>query len=335
MQEEITKFLAKNQIAKRLVSKWYNRDKEKGNFNVNLLTERGNYNADPKEMRLASLSARGRAIIEDAGEQLINNTFVLVNDISYYDKEAAAQTAKAVFQAIAMVASAASGISGSGNVSSIADMTESVANLSGMISNSIAGFTVNITTYLYRLKWDENVATTFYENYYYDDIVDINKKNAYEKDKNLFKLEYVNSYDARSTKTVLRGIHKNSDVFKKVLSRAIDNNIVELQKKFPIFQVTSTISEVDNNNIKVQIGLKEGVSPSSKYEVLERVMNADGKYSYHRKGVIKPIKNHIWDNRCMAYEEKAKGSHFNATTFEIISGSGFHPGMLVREIKFN
>ena len=59
----------------------------------------------------------------------------------------------------------------------------------------------------------------------------------------------------------------------------------------------------------------------------------EGKYKYNRRGVIRPVPGKIWDNRYMANEEEAAGSEFNATTFEVVSGMNFTPGMLIREIK--
>ena len=35
----------------------------------------------------------------------------------------------------------------------------------------------------------------------------------------------------------------------------------------------------------------------------------------------------------MASEEQAVGSELTATTFEVVSGMNFTPGMLIREIK--
>ena len=47
--------------------------------------------------------------------------------------------------------------------------------------------------------------------------------------------------------------------------------------------------------------------------------------------MIKPVKGKIWDNRFMAeYEDDANG--LTETEFEVVSGSGFYPGMLIREI---
>ena len=50
-------------------------------------------------------------------------------------------------------------------------------------------------------------------------------------------MNYVGSVTTTSDKTVMRGLHKPEDVFRKVLARAIDKNVVALQKKFDEFKV--------------------------------------------------------------------------------------------------
>jgi len=50
-------------------------------------------------------------------------------------------------------------------------------------------------------------------------------------------------------------------------------------------------------------------------------------------GVIRPVKDKIWDNRYMAAEEKAENATLGFTTFEKVSGGSFYPGMLIREMK--
>lgn len=102
-----------------------------------------------------------------------------------------------------------------------------------------------------------------------------------------------------------------------------------------MFKVVSNVASVENKSVYVQIGLKEGVSPTSKYEVLQRTIGSDGHISYTRKAVIKPVADKIWDNRCMAVEEMAENATLNATEFECTSGtlSSILPGMIVREIR--
>ncbi len=326
MVAQLTTFIEKNQIAKRMVAKWFNRDKKTGSFDMTLIQERGNYNATQADLAIALQTARGKAMLADAGEQLIGNTFVVVNDIRYVDKEEGAQKAAAIFGAIA---SLAGGIGGS-----IGDLAKSVADLGKTISDAVAGFTVDITSHLYQLDWNDEIAATFYHDYYFDAAaLDADKKKKFEADKSLFKMKYIGSYSTRSAKTVTRGLHNPEQVFQKVLSRAVDNNIVELQKKFPIFKVTTALYGVGDGEVYAQIGMKEGVSANSKYEVLERKENAEGEISYRRVGVLKPIKDKIWDNRCMATEEGAENATLKYTTFDIVSGLGFYPGMLIREIR--
>ena len=72
------------------------------------------------------------------------------------------------------------------------------------------------------------------------------------------------------------------------------------------------------------------VTENTRFEVLERVIDEQGKMSYVQVGLIKPVKGKIKDNRFMA-EEDAE-SIIEATEFEKISGKDFYPGMLIREI---
>lgn len=232
------------------------------------------------------------------------------------------------------IAGAVGGSSG-GNVESIAELTKSVSDLAGSISDAVAGFTVRIESYLYQIAWNDEIAARFYNEYYFDkNQINNEKKSAFDSEKDLFKLKFVGSFKATSEKTVMRGIKKDEDVFRKVLARAIDKNIVELQKEYEVFKVKVPIINIDGDNINVQIGLKEGVSVNSKYEVLEKVLNDNGKTEYKRVGVIKPIKDKIWDNRYMAAEEEAINANLKYTSFKTVSGSGFYKGMLIREIKY-
>ena len=101
-EEEITRFLEQNQVARRLVAKWFERNKETGVCDMRLISERGQYNATDLDVRLARKTARGIATLSDAGEELIANTFIMVNDIRYVDKE---NTSKAFGMGIRLLGS--------------------------------------------------------------------------------------------------------------------------------------------------------------------------------------------------------------------------------------
>lgn len=329
-QQQITKFLETNKVAQRLVSKWFDRNKADGSFDMDLIKERGNYNASVEDVAIALRTTRGKAMLEDAGEQLIGNTFIIVNDISYVNKQSRADVFGAIFEGISLIAGAVPGRKGG----DVAKLVKNTGSLGNSISSLVAGFTVKIDSYLYRLVWNDEIANTFYTQYYYDsNNPDPTKKRAYNMAGKQFELEYIGKYEATSSKTVLKGLKNDDDVFMKVLTRALDENIVQLQKQHDVFKVTAPVFKVDNDVLCVHIGMKEGVSPSSRYEVLERVEDEEGRISYKRKGVIRAVKDKIWDNRCMAIEEEAEGANLGFTVFEKVSGDDIYPGMLVREIK--
>lgn len=330
----IEKFLYKSQLAKRMISKWFSRDKSTGAFSMELVAERGNYNASLLDVAIARSNVRGEAMLSDAGEELIGNTFLLINEISYIDKESNAVAAAAIFGMIAAVAGAASDAAGGNNVSDAADLTKSLADLGSNVSDLVAGFSVKVTSYLYQLEWNDSIANIFYNKYYYDkNNIDVTKKAAYENDTELFKLKFVGQQTVKSDKTALRGLHTNGDLISKTMQRAIDKSIVALQRKHEVFQVRVPLIDIAEDGIHVQIGLKEGVNEKSRFEVLEQIVDDNGRTKYKRIGIIKPIKGKIWDNRYMAVEEEADNALLKYTTFKVVSGNGFYPGMLVREIR--
>ncbi|MEG1717456.1 MAG: hypothetical protein RRX93_01320 [Bacteroidales bacterium] len=327
--EHIEDFLMKAKVAKRMVGKWFHRDNTTGTFDVSLLAERGNYNASEMDVEKARMSKRGLVLLSDAGEELIGNTFVMVNDIVYVDKEANAKIAIAIFAAIASAAGSAG--------TPVGDLAKSVADLGASISNLIAGFTVKVSSHLYQLQWTDSVASVFYNQLWCDTNSSkelcLQRKKIFDNSNDLFQLKYIGSYKVKSDKTVMRGLKSNADVITKVCTRALDKNIVSLQKKYEVFKVKTPIYSINANKIESKIGKKEGLSEKSKFEVLERVEDAQGKTFYKKVGNIKPIRGEIWDNRCMAFEEQAKGAERTTTAFKILSGSGFSPGMLIRQIK--
>ena len=333
-RQPIERFLNKSQLAKRMVSKWFCRDKNTGAFSMDLIAERGNYNASLMDVALARANVRGEAMLSDAGEELIGNTFLLVNEISYIDKESNAAAAAAIFGTIAAIAGTVSNAAGGNNVSAVADLTKSLADLGSNMSDLVAGFSVKVTSYLYQLEWNDSIANIFYTQHYYDkNNFDAAKKNAYESDTELFKLKFVGQQTVKSDKTSLRGLHTNGELISKTMQRAIDKSIVELQRENEVFRVKVPLIEIADDGLHVQIGLKEGVKEKSRFEVLEQIVDDNQHTKYKRVGIIKPAKGKIWDNRYMAVEEEAENALLKYTTFEVVSGSGFYPGMLVREIR--
>lgn len=318
---DITQFLNDNKVASRLVAKWFNRDAQTGVCDMELVKERGLYNATEFDKQLASHSARGMAMLQDAGEELIGNTFVLVNDIRYIDKGKRAKTAGSIIKVLGSVASVATGMN-------IDDLTDKI----GDMVETIKGFSVRINTFLYRLDWDDDKALHFYQEQYAS-TPDDHKRQNFENGRDSYHLKYVGKVESRGGTVSFLGVNEEEPIVmvRKACQRAIDENVVDLQREYEEFRTKTPLVTVEP--LTAYIGMKEGVTEKSQFEVLEVVEMEDGSHKYNRVGIIEPIKNLIWDNRFMAVEEGAPGATLGVTTFRTVSGKDFSKGMLIREIS--
>ena len=313
-------FLTNNHVASHLVALWFNRNPLTGQCDLDLIQERGMYDASQEKINIARQNIRGNALLQDAGEELIHNTFVLVNDISYIDKEKQGQQAGAALNVILSVAGAVFGMSSLGDLGN---------NLQKMME-TLKGFKVKVNTHLYRLAWDEETAAQFYENMY-SDVPDQTKKEYFEKNRDLFRLEYVGSQLSSGSDVSFLGVNLDTpdQMIRKACTRAIDENVANLAHNFEFFRVKVKLTSAAP--IQAPIGMKEDITEKTKFEVLMPEMK-NGKMVYNHVAVIKPKKNMIWDNRYMAFEEGAVGANLNCTTFEKVSGGEILPGMLIREM---
>lgn len=319
--EVVQEFIDNNQIASRLVARWFGRDPFTGVCNVDLVKSRGLYDANEFDRELAARSQRGIAMLEDAGEDLISNTFLVVNDIRYVDRE---KTGKAIgigLRTLGMLADIATGSS------AFSDLGDSM----GSMMETLKGFKVNVNTHLYQLVWDEETAMTFYKDYYCAE-PDEAKKNAFENNRGKFKLKYVGSQRSSGKNVSFIGVNLDDpeQMIRKACQRAIDENIASLQKNFEAFKVKTPL--ISTEPLCADIGMKEGITEDSRFEVLEAVMK-DNRIEYKKVGEIRPVAGMIRDNRYMASEEGAAGAELKYTTFKKVSGRDFYPGMLIREIK--
>lgn len=320
--EDITDFVTRNNIASRLVGRWFNRNILTGVCDMELVKERGLYNASEFDKELAKRTKRGIAMLQDAGEDLIGNTYLLVNEVRYIDKNARAQKWGLALAVLGSVAGVATGNS------DYIKMGQDYGN----IVATLKGFSVKIHTRLYQLVWNDEIANQFY-TLYYSEKADEQKKQAFEKNRSMFQMKYIGEVESSGAKTSFLGIKEEEPLLmiRKACRRAIDENVADLQKKYEQFRIKAPVLNVEPA-ITVQIGLKEGIDKDSRFEVLE-AREVEGKIEYKRVGVIKPVAAKIWDNRYMATEEGAYGADFKATTFVKVSGGNFYPGMLVRQIK--
>ena len=317
---EYDHFLQNQYIASRLVAKWFHRKKSTGVCDMELVKERGYNNASEADKRLSAMSVRKDAVLQDAGEELIGSTFVLINDIRYIDRSSGSSVVGGLISAAIKTGNALHG----NNTMDQKDLGDVIA--------SYKGFNVKIKTYLYRLVWDEEISSSFYRNVYTEKPDDAKKEN-FENMRGDFSLVYLGMQESSGKDISFMGINESEPqvMVLKACRRALDENVANLQKNFEVFKIKTPLNSIDP--IKCEIGLKEGITEKSRFEVLEAIMDDNGHVDYKRVGVIRPVKDKIWDNRFMAVEECAENATLGFTTFEKVSGSDFYPGMLVREMK--
>lgn len=290
----IESYISQVNLGKKMVAKWFNRDKNTGDMNMELVKERGLYNATQTQVNIARASMRGMQLLEDAGELLIANTYLLVNDVKY-------------------------------------DSKGSLLSSISLINTKIGGFAVSVTSYLYRLVWNDEIAETFYTNFYTENgNVDKDKVEAFKSEKDLFKMEYLGKMSTSTEERQLTKTKNPEKLLAKVITRAIDQNLAHLQHEHPDFRIKAPLTSVEP--LKAYVGLKEDITPQSRFEVLERIIDKEGRLSYKRVGIIKPVASHIWDNRYMADDMDAD-YRLGYTEFEKVSGGTLLPGMLIREME--
>ena len=326
--------LNNNHIANYMIAKWFGLY-ESEVCNTNLIQERGQYNATELDVALATQSARGLAMLSDAGEQLIGNTYVLVNDMTYATAEERAQAAKVALSIIGGIFDAVMGT----------DLGRNVAAVGGAIADGFTGFAVKNHSYLFRLNWNEETAAIFYNEYWMQE-PDPEKLQKFLKD-DRFKVNYVAHEYECSEKTVAKGKKVDREkLIKMVCARSIDKNIAALQLQYEDFKVkTPVYEEVFNEKGKsigyaVKIGLKEGITEQSSFQVVRKEVDPEtNKTKYRYVATLKPVKGKIWDNRFMAAEDddnKDKdAAALSYTLMKKTAGGEILPGMLVIEGKYS
>ena len=346
--EDINNFFSREAIAKALISKWFNRDASTGICNMDLISERGYYDASQLDIRLAEQSIRGKAQLADMGDKLIGNTFVLINDITFIDNGEVSSGVATGLRIFGALAGAIVGVD-------VSDLTEVTA----AAVDNIDGFRVNITSYLYRLAWNEELLWDFYSRFYADHTYSDEQRiaardlfNSIQGSDPIFRLEYVGktTTSAANLSSKYFAEQPKSEQMLKVCTRAIDKSIVELQREYEDFKVNVPIYRInEDGTVDIQIGLKEGVNEKSEYDVLMPVEDEMGRVTYTKVGQVRPVKGQIWDNRFGAMEDAAAlaadkdakadddaeggNAYLNATTFKATSGAHrIVPGCVVREV---
>jgi hypothetical protein len=316
--EVIEKYFKDEQIAKKMVAKWFNRQAD-GSFDYELIGTRGAFNASFLDTKTAAASSDGKALLATAGFELINNTFVVVSSMKFVENE---PIARGIRDAAIIAASNAPGLVRMG--------IEKAAEIA--YNKGKEGYSVWTTSYLYKLKWTPEVEGTFYQDMYRDKKeMTPAIKALFDKNTDLFQMEFVGSQKATTLVTFsLKEKRTEDQIINLSVTRNIDKVFAKLQKNYDVFK--PKVPLYTGEPITAKIGLKEGLEGGDKFEVLEAVMDQKtGKIEYKSIGTIKVDGDKIWDNRFNLGDEAPAEGALDRTTFK--GGKKFYPGLLIRQLK--
>lgn len=315
----IEKYLKENKIANQMVAKWFNRQPD-GSFNMDIISERGYYDASDLEANIATAAVKGISSLSDAGEELLNNTFVVVSKMNFVSNEIAA----AIVREAAKLAAK--------------EIKNPIAKKAAIISadksyeKTKEGYSVWTTSYLYKLIWNDSIAAVFYNDLWINKSnIDTKKTEAFDNT-NLFKLEYVG--DEKSVSLVMFSLKEKrteDQIVELATIRNIDAVYAKLQKKYDVFKTKTPL--YTGNPITAKVGMKEGLEGGEKFEVLEQTVDSKtGLTKYVGKGTITVDEKKIWDNRYNAGEDPNDGNlEISETTFK--GGKKYYSGLLIRQLK--
>lgn len=332
--EKIEELLNEAECGKHMVSKWFNLKGDSQNnatFDMSVVAKRGQYNATDIDVALASQTARGVAMLSDMGEELIGNTYILVNDITYVTAEERAEAAKI---AMSVIGGLLGGLTGN------TDAANDFVQTTSAIADSFTGFTVKTHSYLYRLQWNDSIASVFY-NDHYTNVPNPEKIYKFLNDKNTYKVKYVAHEYEFDEKSTLKGKYDRKELCKMICTRSIDKNISALQLQYEDFKIKTPVYSLEYNKkgklvgYNIKVGLKESISEKSKFQIVEKRIDPEtNRTTYKYVATVKPIKGKIWDNRYNAVQESGEGSELQYTTFKKVGGGEILPGMLAIEGKY-
>lgn len=279
--------IKQNDVARKLVMKWYNIQPD-GSNDANLLVERSAFNMNSSDVQTAAATAGGaQEIVNQVAEELINTTFVVFSKIDFYKNEATAGVTRDITIALAKIAYQVAAQKNQNLAQIIYSAAETGAI--ALYEATKDGYTALTNTLLYKLKWNDSIQAVFYQCYKDDGKIDMDKFNAIN-----FELEFIGADNCKSS-TKFAG-NKGKDILvNTTIIRNLDKQFVKLQKDYEIFRPVAPIISLDP--FLADMGTKEGLSGGEKFDVLTRAIDPKtGKMVYEKVGTVKVDKKGVWDN---------------------------------------
>lgn len=284
LQMQIDKYIREKKLAKQIVSTWFNRSSD-GQMDWSVIQERGMYSASAEKLDDAKTVALKTDYLMDW--DLIGNTYTIFNKLEFYPNEPVAALVRETAKSKAIEK-----FEGKPEVL----LNKALEGIEKVYEKTKEGYTVKCTSFLYQLEWNEEVAEKV-KNHLFNNNISLSDRNVFWDTTNIFKMNLVGKLTSSSLVTFKIGETRTEEqIINLQLIRTMDNALAKLQKKYVQFRPVSPINSVQP--VTARIGLKEGVEPGQKYEILELVFDKNNNPTYKTVGKVKVDKKlPIWDNR--------------------------------------
>lgn len=334
--KELDQYLQDDHVAEKLIAKWFNQSSDKVNgsyYNMDLIQERGAYDASQLDRLRSKESVRGENILKDAGMDLIPNTFVVCVRLSFKKESGSYLPVRDLSHTV-----------------SVSSVNRSVQKPRSSYTTGQREYYVEWTlyadTYLYQLEWTEKESNLFMSKYYFSDPKQLLASND-------FHLKYIDGY---TTSTSYRETKRRdqmsregqgawytdseklnipeewtSGVLKKSIYQVLHDNMVELQARNEGFEIKAPLIDVDTKKkyATAFIGKKEGLGNRDQFEVLmPKYDEKNNIFRYVPVGMLEVDPKRIWDNTKDNSNQEIDRTYFKGVNKKMA------PGMILKQIVF-
>ena len=307
--DEVRAKLESMQVPKQIFSKWFSRSGE-GRFDMSVIHERGLYNATDADVIEASATKRGLVKLQDAGEKLIRQSYVMV--ICYGD----IKTMEQIYNEI--------DASRRKNAKALGVEFKTVMRTKHGYRAEVAGF-------LFRLANVPETMNDFYSNMWIfdSDSPEVVAEKRQKFDSAPFKLSYVASVTTTAEGTQLNtGVQMSkTELLNRLLNNTIDALVSSFENKIEEWKVRTAL--YSTFPLRAKIGTKENLQVEDRFFVYEYRMDKNGEVKPKRRGVIRAKK--VVNNSHFASDNNNENIKEVTSKFYQIAGHKLEPGMFLEQ----
>lgn len=291
--DAILSYLENERFANKIISKWFSRNEETGSLSMDVIKARGLYDATDAEMIEALSSKRGIARLMDAGDKLIDKSYILVLDFTevitmkeYYNR-----------------------------------------NDISAVLRTRNGYVAYVTGYVYKIDFDAIKEKLYNELWIYDSDDEYTKQRKIKEFENLYipiSFEVSGSAEAESSQgnRIAKDKKKTEqELFNELYEISAREVIYNIGIKYEHFRVKTPIYDV--KPIIAKVGKKEGLKKGRRFFVWSNEGKTIEDIKSVRKGVVRVRK--VADNEYVATGDS------EYSKFRQVAGKRLEKGMTLEQ----